>query len=150
MKKSYPIIQLLLRYSIGLGFLLPVMDRLGYFGASGEANIIWGNWTEFSAYTHLLMPYLNIETASFFGLLATIIEILCGILLLVGYKIRYAALASFGLTLIFAISMMFFLHFRAPFNYSVFVVSFSSLLLATLPNFPWSVDNYSKKPKILN
>ncbi|NJI73255.1 DoxX family protein [Sphingobacterium kitahiroshimense] len=142
MKKSYPIIQLLLRYSVGIGFLLPVMDRLGYFGAPGETNVIWGNWTSFVAYTHQLMPYVDLKTASFFGFLATAIEIICGILLLVGYKVRYAALASFGLTFIFAISMMFFLHFRAPFNFSVFVVSFSSLLLSTLPHFSWSIDNY--------
>lgn len=145
MKKFYPVTQLLLRYSIGIGFLLPVIDRLGYFGASGEANVIWGDWTDFLAYTHQLMPYVSIKTASFFGFLATIIEILCGILLLVGYKVRYAALASFGLTLIFAFSMMFFLHFRSPFNFSVLVVSFSSLLLATLSCFPWSIDAYLGK-----
>lgn len=145
MEKVYPLAQLLLRYSIGIGFLWPVMDRMGYFGASDEPNIIWGNWVDFTAYTHLLMPFVSIKAASFFGLLATIIEVGCGIMLLIGYKIRYAALVSFGVTLIFALSMMLFLHFRAPFNYSVFVVSFSSLLLATYSSFPWSIDAYLHK-----
>jgi hypothetical protein len=38
--------------------------------------------------------------------------------------------------------MMFFLHIRSPFSSSVFVVSFSSLTLATFSTFPWSLDNY--------
>lgn len=88
------------------------------------------------------MPYANVSIAAFFGFVATVGEALCGILLLVGYKIRYAAFGSFCLTLIFALSMLFFLHYRAPFNYSVFVVSFSSLMLASFPNFPWSIDAY--------
>jgi len=142
MKNLYPIIQLMLRYSIGIGFLLPVLDRFGYFGGPDEANIVWGNWTNFVTYTYQLMPYTNIKLAAFFGIVATALELLFALLLLVGYKIRYAALGSFGLTLIFALSMMFFLHIRAPFNFSVFVVSFSSLILATFSNFPYSVDAY--------
>lgn len=46
--------------------------------------------------------------------------------------IGIAAYGSFLLTLIFAVSMLLFAGYRAPFNYSVFVVSFSSLLLAAL------------------
>ena len=142
MKTNYPIAQLLLRCSLGIGFLLPVLDRIGFFGTFGDANVAWGDWQNFVAYTHTLMPYVNISMASFFGFLATAGEVLCGILLLVGYKIRYAAFGSFALTLIFALSMMFFLHYRAPFNFSVFVVSFSSLMLTTFHNFPWSIDAY--------
>lgn len=142
MERIYPIVQLLLRCSLGIGFLLPVLDRLGYFGAPGDANVVWGDWASFAAYTHQLMPYINLKGASFFGFVATVLEVLCGILLLVGYKIKYAAFGSFGLTLIFALSMLFFVHYRAPFTFSVFVVSFSSLLLAISAHFPWSLDAY--------
>lgn len=141
MKNFHSIGQLLLRFALGIGFILPVLDRLGYFGEAGEANVAWGDWTAFVAYTHQLMPYLSLKMASFFAFIATCLELVLGILLLVGYKIRYAALGSFALTLIFALSMMFFLHFRAPFNYSVFVASFSSLLLAGCIHFPWSIDS---------
>lgn len=150
MKNYYQIAQLLLRYSIAIGFLLPVLDRLGYFGSPGEANVTWGNWNNFVAYTQQLMPYVNLKTASFCGFVATATEVVCCVFLLVGYKVRYTALASFGLTLIFALSMMFFLHFRAPFNFSVFVVSFASLLLSTLPHFSWSIDNYVINRQKLN
>ena len=141
MKVRFILGQLLLRVSLGIGFLLPVCDRLGFFGDAGDPNVIWGDWKNFIAYTNVLMPYIDLATASYFGFVATVLEVLFGVLLIVGFKIKYAALGSFGLTLIFAFSMLFFLHIRAPFNYAVFVVSFSSLILSTLPHFPWSFDN---------
>jgi uncharacterized membrane protein YphA (DoxX/SURF4 family) len=132
MKKIFPKAQTLLRFSLGAGFILPVMDRFGLLGAPGNVHVSWGNWTNFVNYTHSLMPYVSVQLAGFFGFVATIGEALCGIMLIVGYKIRLAAYGSFLLTLAFALSMLFFIEYRAPFNYSVFVVSFSSLLLASL------------------
>ena len=133
MKKVFPAALLLLRFSLGIGFILPVLDRIGFLGPPGNVHVSWGNWTNFVKYTHSLMPYVSVQIASFFGLMATIGEALFGIMLIVGYKIKLAAYSSFVLTLIFALSMLFFIEYRAPFNYSVFVVSFSSLLLASLP-----------------
>lgn len=132
MKKTFPAAQMLLRFALGAGFILPVLDRIGFLGGPGSANVSWGNWTNFVTYTHSLMPYVSAKMAAFFGLVATIGEALFGILFIIGYKIKLAAYGSFVLTLIFALSMLFFVGYRAPFNYSVFVVSFSSLLLACL------------------
>jgi putative oxidoreductase len=123
---------MLLRFALGTGFILPVLDRLGFLGIPGSANVSWGNWTNFVAYANNLMPYLSTKMASFFGLIATIAEALFGILLIIGYKIKLAAYGSFVLALIFALSMLFFVGYRSPFDYSVFVVSFSSLVLASL------------------
>ena len=142
MNTPYSIAQLLLRFSLGIGFLLPVMDRLGYFGGPGTPNVFWGDWTSFVSYTNSLTPYLNLQMASYAAFMATALEVVFGILLIIGYKTRVVAYGSFMLTLVFALSMMFFLHFRAPFNFSVFVVSFSSLLLASSTTFRWSVDDY--------
>ena len=142
MKNPYFIGQLLLRFSLGIGFLLPVLDRLGYFGGPGTQNVFWGDWTSFVSYTNLLTPYLNLQMAFYAAFIATVSEVVFGILLIIGYKIRFVAYGSFMLTLIFGLSMMFFLHFRAPFNSAVFVVSFSSLLLASSTTFGWSVDDY--------
>lgn len=142
MKTPNFIAQLLLRFSLGIGFLLPVMDRLGYFGGPGSPNVFWGDWTNFVSYTNLLTPYLNLQMASYAAFIATVSEVVFGILLMIGYKTRLVAYGSFILTLIFGLSMMFFLHFRAPFNSAVFVVSFSSLLLASSTTFRWSVDDY--------
>ena len=133
MKKIFPTARTLLRFSLGIGFLLPVLDRIGFLGPPGNVHVTWGNWTNFVQYTHRLMPYVSVPVAASFGFIATIGEALCGIMLIVGYKIKLAAYGSFALTLVFALSMLFFIEYRAPFNYSVFVVSFSSLLLASLP-----------------
>jgi uncharacterized membrane protein YphA (DoxX/SURF4 family) len=138
---TFSLAQLLLRLAIGVGFILPVLDRLGILGAPGEPNVGWGNWENFTRYTHTLMPYINLSAASFFGFVATAGEAIFGILLIIGYKTRLAAWGSFGLTLLFAVSMLIFLNYRAPFNYSVFPVSFSSLLLTTAPTYKWSIDS---------
>ena len=132
MKNIFPTAQILLRFALGVGFLLPVLDRIGFLGTPDNPNVSWGNCGNFAAYTNTLMPYLSSKAASFFGLLATIGEALFGVLLIVGYKVRLAAYGSFVLTLIFGISMLIFTGYRSPFNYSVFVVSFASLLLASL------------------
>ncbi len=134
--------QLFLRLSLGIGFILPVLDRFGLLGAPGEPNVGWGNWHNFVVYTNSLLPYLNAGTAEVMGALATIGEILFGILLIIGYKTKLAAIGSFALTLAFALSMLFFAGYRAPFNYSVFAVSAASLLLATVPLYKWSIDAY--------
>jgi len=142
MKCPFSIAQLFLRFSLGIGFLLPVLDRTGYFGIPGAPNVIWGDWTSFAGYTQQLMPYLSLGIASYFGFAATVLEIVFALMLIAGYKTRYAAMGSFALTLIFALSMMLFIHVRAPFNFSVFTLSFSSLLLASFSKFPWSLDAY--------
>lgn len=132
--------QLLLRCALGIGFILPVLDRVGWLGVPGSKNVAWGNWENFTTYTHSLMPYLGLKAASFFGLVATVGEIIIGLLLLLGYKIKWVSLGSSALTFLFALSMLFFTNYRAPFNYAVFVVCFSSLLLSKLSVYNWSID----------
>lgn len=122
--------QVPLRFALGVGFILPVLDRIGFLGPPGSANVSWGNWANFVTYANSLMPYFSPKMASIFGMIATIGEALFGILLIIGYKTRLAAYGSFALTLAFAISMLFFTGYRSPFDYSVFTVSFACLLLA--------------------
>lgn len=133
--------QLLLRFAIGIGFILPVLDRLGILGSPGDPNVGWGNWTNFIDYTNSLMPYLNKSLANIMGWIATIAEAVFGILLIIGFKTRTVALGSFALTLAFALSMLFFAGYRAPFNYSVFVCSTASFLLASISTYRFSIDN---------
>lgn len=140
MKNTLPTAQLFLRLALGIGFILPVMDRLGMLGQPGEPNVGWGNWSNFIDYTHSLMPYLNRPIAGIMGAIATIAEVVFGILLIVGFKTRLTAIGSFALTLAFALSMLFFAGYRAPFNYSVFTVSAASLLLSAIGEYKWSID----------
>lgn len=137
--------QLFLRFALGIGFILPVLDRTGFLGAPGDPGVAWGNWTNFVGYTNSLMPYLGQQSAGFLGLVATGAEIFFGILLLAGYQLKWTALGCFALTLIFALSMFFFAGYRAPFSYSVFTCSAASLLLAGTKTYKWSIDNYLNK-----
>lgn len=140
MKNTQQLAQLFLRLALGIGFILPVLDRLGMLGAPGELNVGWGNWTNFVDYTNSLMPYLNHNMANIMGIIATVAEIIFGVLLIIGFKIKITAYGSFLLTLSFALSMLIFAGYRAPFNYSVFTASAASLLLATMPFYNWSID----------
>jgi uncharacterized membrane protein YphA (DoxX/SURF4 family) len=141
MKDTSSIAQLFLRLALGIGFILPVMDRLGILGQPGEANVSWGSWGNFVDYTNSLMPYLSRSIAGILGAVASIAEVVFGVMLIVGFKIRLAAVGSFALTLCFALSMLFFGGYRSPFNYSVLSVSAASLLLSAISTYKWSIDN---------
>lgn len=132
--------QLYLRLALGIGFILPVMDRLRMLGLPGSPNVGWGNWSNFVDYTHSLMPYLSRSIANILGGIASVAEVVFGIMLIIGYKTRYAAIGSGVLTLLFALSMLFFAGYRAPFNYSVFVCSAAAFLLSVVENYKWSLD----------
>lgn len=144
MTNTFRIPQLYLRLALGLGFLIPVADRIGWIGSPGQKGVSWGNWENFTVYTNMLLPFLSRQMASAMGMFATIAEILIGLFLIIGYKTRIAAYGGFLLTLIFAICMALFIGIRAPFNYSVFSDSAGSLLLAFIPVYHWSVDNSFK------
>ena len=47
-----------LRCALGLGFLSAVADRFGLWGAFGQPNVEWGNFSRFLEYTHSLNWYV--------------------------------------------------------------------------------------------
>ena len=49
---------IILRCGLGLGFLSAVADRLCLWGAFGQPNVEWGNFSRFLEYTHTLNWYL--------------------------------------------------------------------------------------------
>jgi putative oxidoreductase len=141
MKHSFKVPQLLLRIALGIGFIAPVSDRLGFLGPFGGRNIEWGNWDNFINYTGTLMPFLDKPAVNIMGIIATLAEATIGILLIIGFKTRLAAIGGFVLTLVFALSMSIFLGVKLPINFATFPFSAASLLLATIPVYKWSIDN---------
>jgi putative oxidoreductase len=141
MTNSFKVPQLLLRIALGMGFLTTVSDRLGLLGPFGKPNIEWGNWDSFISYTGTLMPFLDKPVVNIMGSIATFAEVVIGILLIIGFRTRQAAIASCMLTFIFASAMTLFLGIKAPVNFAVFPVCTASLLLATIPEYKWSIDN---------
>lgn len=141
MENSSKIPQLLLRIALGIGFLVTVSDRLGILGPLGTRNVEWGSWDKFIDYTGTLMPFLDRPAVNIMGGIATFFEALIGILLIIGFKTKQAAIGSCVLTLIFALSMTVFLGIKAPINFAVFPVCTASLLLSTIPFYDWSIDS---------
>ncbi|HEV2482383.1 MAG TPA: DoxX family protein [Puia sp.] len=132
--------QLLLRLALGAGFLLAVADRFGFLGGPGSKGVSWGNWANFAGYTHTLLPFLSGGLASVMAGIATGLEIVFGVCLVIGLGVRLAAAGAALLTLIFGLCMAVFLGIRAPFGYPVFVFTGAAWVLATLSSYRWSVD----------
>jgi uncharacterized membrane protein YphA (DoxX/SURF4 family) len=140
MKYSFGIAQLFLRLALGLGFILPVMDRTGIFGPPGSSGVSWGDWKHFIDNTNMLMPFAGRTLANVMGLTATILEAIFGICLIVGFKIRQIALGAGILTLVFGLCMAIFINIKAPFNYPVFVFTGAALVLSGIGKYKWSID----------
>ena len=131
---------LLLRAGLGIGFLSAVADRLGLWGAFGQPNVEWGNFSRFLDYTHTLNWYLPVGMILPLGIIATGAEILFGLLLLIGWRTRAAALLSALLLLTFGMSMTLALGIKAPLNFAVLTGIGGAMLLASRESFPFSVD----------
>jgi uncharacterized membrane protein YphA (DoxX/SURF4 family) len=132
--------QLITRLALGIGFLYPVADRLGFLGAPGS-GVNWGDWKHFTDYSHTVMAFLPRALSDLNALIATILEIIFGMSLLLGFKIRVTAIGSAILTLLFALSMIISNGILAPIKYPVFVFVGASLLLAQMDYFKWSIDS---------
>src|SRR4030095_5425022 len=89
----------LLRCALGLGFLSAVADRLGLWGAFGQPNVEWGNFSRFLDYTQSLNWYVPAKMIPVLGIVATGAETLFGFRLLVGWHMRATALLT-GLLLL--------------------------------------------------
>ena len=143
MKTRIALGQIVLRIGLGTGFLLPVMDRMGWLGAPGS-GVAWGSWANFVAYTNKLMPFLPAAGAGGMGAIASVAEAVFGICLIIGYKTWQAALGSAILTFVFGLCMAIFLNIAAPFKYPVFVFTGGALLLSCLNEYKWSIDRLIK------
>jgi uncharacterized membrane protein YphA (DoxX/SURF4 family) len=133
---------LLLRIGLGIGFLSAVGDRFGLWGAFGQPNVEWGSFSRFLEYTHTLNWYLPAGMILPLGVIATAAEILFGLLLIVGWRTRTAALLSGLLLLTFGVAMTVALGIKAPLNFAVLTGIGGALLLANFERFPFSLDEW--------
>ena len=129
-----------LRIGLGVGFLSAVADRLGLWGEFGQPNVEWGNFSRFLEYTHTLNWYLPAAMIPPIGIIATGAEILFGLLLLIGWHTRAAALLSGLLLVTFGVAMTLALGVKAPLNFAVLTGVGGALLLTSCESFPFSLD----------
>ncbi len=127
---------LFLRLALGTAFLSAVSSRLGIWpeGMGG------GSWEAFLRYTAELNPWATASLIPYLGWSATAAELSLGILLVIGFKQKFAGIASGILLMIFAASMMIGAGIKSPFDYSVFTASAASFMLASVGTSIWSVD----------
>jgi uncharacterized membrane protein YphA (DoxX/SURF4 family) len=114
------------RIALGAAFLSAVADRFGFLGKYGG----WGNFATFTTYTgqvNSFMPRVLIPSLAW---AATIAETSCGILLILGLWLRWAALASAILLALFGTAMAISFGIKSPLDYSVFSASAAAALLA--------------------
>jgi len=120
---------LYLRLALGFAFLSAVADRFGLWGLPGENNVAWGDFKTFEAYVLYLNPYLSGLFASMLSWVVTSAEIILGILLILGIKLKQTSFISAVLLLIFALTMSIIMGVKAPLDYSVFTASAGAFLL---------------------
>ncbi len=125
-----------LRIALAAAFLSAVADRFGLWGGPGADGIAWGDWYYFLLYSEELTGFLPSFMQEPAAWVATVAEVVLGIGLLIGWKLRYFAAASGVLLLIFALSMTLAFGIKSPLDYSVFTASAGSFLLAAIPDAP--------------
>jgi uncharacterized membrane protein YphA (DoxX/SURF4 family) len=143
--KNYALPSVALRGALATSYLWEVADRLGFFGAHGQPHVGWGDWQHFMDYARQVMNFLPSGIIPTLAVTATIGEAGVGLLLLAGLFTRTAASLSCLLSLAFALAMAISGGIESPVGYSVFTVSAASLLLATLPDYKWSIDSIINK-----
>lgn len=128
------IASLLLRLALASGFLSAVASRLNLWGKQSSG------WQNFLSYTEQVNSFVPKNFIPTLAVASTVLELLLGILLLVGYKTSYVASCAAILTLLFALAMTNSFGIKEPLDYSVFVFSAAAFLLANFPTNKWSIN----------
>jgi uncharacterized membrane protein YphA (DoxX/SURF4 family) len=124
---------LLLRWALAVTFLSAVADRFGIWGPPGAANVSWGDWPHFVAYTAKVNSFLPAVLAPTLAGIATAAELVLGVALILGVFTRPVAWASTILLALFAGAMTVSFGIKAPLNYSVFVDLAAAFALGAWP-----------------
>lgn len=120
-----------LRLALAAGFLSAVADRFGVWGPPGAPNVVWGAWQPFIEYVGVLNPFAPAALHPALGWGATIAEVVIAVGLLVGWRLRWFAVASGVLLSVFALAMVVALGPKPPLDYSVLAAAGGSFLLAS-------------------
>jgi len=113
------------RLPLGCAFLSAVAARFGLWHDRGPHP-----FAEFIRYTGEVNSFLPAAMYPFLAVAATIAEATLGIALIVGFRLRWTALASAVLLAVFGIAMAISGGIKSPLDYSVFSASAAALLLA--------------------
>jgi putative oxidoreductase len=118
---------LYLRIALGASFLSGIADRFGLY--TGR-NVGYRNFAGFVAYTAKVNSFMPASTIPVLAWAATAAEFAFGLALVLGIWVRWAALGSSVLLLLFAAAMAISFGIKSPLDYSVFSASAGALVLS--------------------
>jgi len=137
-------IKLFLRLALATSFLSAVADRLGYWPAQIS---VWGNWDNFLAYTAMINPWAPAGAIPALGLVATILEVIFALALIIGFKTELFAKLSGVLLLFFAFAMITSTGIKGAFDYSVFSAAAAAFALGSIKTKQFEIDTILSKKK---
>jgi putative oxidoreductase len=114
------------RIALGAAFLSGIADRFGLWGK----NVGYGDFAHFVKYTAEVNSFMPAFTIPFLAWAATVAELVLGIALISGVWLRWVALGSALLLLLFGTAMAISFGLKSPLDYSVFSASAAAVLLA--------------------
>ncbi|WP_300599843.1 DoxX family membrane protein [Niabella sp.] len=139
--------QLFLRLAISGSFLSAVADRFGIWGKPGSPKVVWGNWENFLSYSNTVNSYAGPPLNSLMAILATALEILLPVLLITGYKLRWASITAGILLLCFGAAMTYSFGMKPGLDFSVWTGAASAFLLSCFDRYGYSIDNLVNQKK---
>jgi putative oxidoreductase len=120
------------RIALALAFLSAVADRFGFWGPPGAPGVAWGSIANYEAYVAKLNWFVPPAVVPVLGWTATAAEVLIAIGLIIGWQLRWFALAAALLLTTFATAMAAALGPKAPLDYSVLSGASAAFLLFAL------------------
>lgn len=115
------------RLALGAAFLSGIASRFGWWGA----GVGYGSFANFERYTAEVNSFMPAATIPFLAWSATAAELVLGVALVVGFRVRWAAIGSAALLTLFGVAMAISFGIKSPLDYSVFSAAGAALLLAT-------------------
>lgn len=140
--KLMDVSSIFLRLALSAGFFSAVAARFNLWGKKASFSEAWHGFVSYTAEVNSFLPTAIIPAVS---VLATFSEISFALLLLFGYKTNYAAFGSAVLLLLFGLAMSISYGIKEPLDYSVFAASAGAWLLASITNYPLSIDRFLTK-----
>jgi hypothetical protein len=124
--------RVVLRFALGITFLVAIADRFGLLGPYGSKNVSWGDWKHFEQNVAILNWFIPKTLIPALAAVETALEAALGVALLAGIYPRIVAWSSAALLMSFALTMSIALGIVAPVSYSVFTAAGSALLLGAV------------------
>lgn len=118
------------RFALGAAFLSGIASRFGLWGK----DVGYGDFVHFVQYTAEVNAFMPAFTIPILAWAATVAELVLGLALIFGIRLRWAALGSALLLALFGIAMALSFGLKSPLDYSVFSASAAALLLGLSPS----------------